>query len=413
MRKTKNKTGTKFCISNKSDIPLITGVGTGSIVTNCDYWSFGHRNDLPYAFAALSRSSAAHRRIMNDKADYISGKGFSCGDNEKVLAAFTDHVNNKGESLRNMLRNVVYDYTLTGNGYIEVVTNSKFNFLSLFHQDSTKCRLSKDKKKIILHQDWLQFTKSQAKELPIYPEFERKEDGTLRSIIVFKDYEPMFENYGIPDYIAGLGVAAIAYKTDKWNISRLDNSFQYSGVLEVDADADENEAEEIKSACEKKFAGKPGQVLFLVKNMVEDGRGTRFTPIQSSNEGDWKALHEQSNNDIVVAHSWFRTLSGLDYSTGFSSDRILNEYQVALSTIITNNQEKFLTPIKMVIEQILRIDTSSLAFVNRPPIQDKPIYMMVWEARKADGLEYDETNPEQRKFLANLKSNQNGTANNN
>ena len=29
--------------------------------------------------------------------------------------------------------------------------------------------------------------------------------------------------------------------------------------------------------------------------------------------------------------------------------------------------------------------------------------MMVWEARKADGLDYDENDPKQQVFLANLK----------
>lgn len=397
------KTKTKIAINNNRGDSLFAGIGSGSIVTNSEYWSFGSNNMFPYALSILSRSSAAHRRIMNDKADYISGKGFICDDKEKELNSFIKHVNNKDENLRNMLRDVIYDYILTGNGYIEVVSNNKGSFLSLFHQDSTKCRLSKDKKHIILHQDWNQFNKSESKELPIYPAFEEK-DGLLRSIVRYKDYEPMFENYGIPDYIAGLNVAAIAYKTDKWNISRLDNSFQYSGIMEIDADSDDEEADMIKKDCERNFAGKPGQVLFLVKNMVEEGRGSKFTPIQSVNEGDWYSLHEQSSNDIVVAHSWFRTLSGLDYSTGFSSDRILNEYQIALSSIILNNQERFIMPIKSIIENILKLDTSSLQFINRPPIEQKPDYMMIWEARKVDGLPYNETDPEQMKFLANIKN---------
>ena len=52
-------------------------------------------------------------------------------------------------------------------------------------------------------------------------------------MIHYKDYEPTFEHYGVPPYIAGFNVSAIAYKTDKWNISRLDNSFQLSGVTTV------------------------------------------------------------------------------------------------------------------------------------------------------------------------------------
>ena len=40
--------------------------------------------------------------------------------------------------------------------------------------------------------------------------------------------------------------------------------------------------------------------------------------------------------------------------------------------------------------------------INRPPTRSKPLYMKVWEARRADGLDYDTDNPEQNLFLAQI-----------
>jgi hypothetical protein len=54
------------------------------------------------------------------------------------------------------------------------------------------------------------------------------------------------------------------------------------------------------------------------------------------------------------------------------------------------------------MERLLGIDASSLEFVNRPPTRSKPIYMKVWEARKADGLDYDENDAEQQVFLSQI-----------
>ena len=51
--------------------------------------------------------------------------------------------------------------------------------------------------------------------------------------------------------------------------------------------------------------------LMLKEGSADDN--SRFIPITSQNEGDWKTLHDQAVSDIVAAHSWFRTLSGLDY----------------------------------------------------------------------------------------------------
>ncbi len=223
-------------------------------------------------------------------------------------------------------------------------------------------------------------------------------------MIHYKDYEPMFTHYGVPPYIAGFGVSAIAYKTDRWNISRLDNSFQLSGVLLLDSAVDnEAEAEKIMRLAEQKFAGNPGQVMFVIRDGDENLKdNSRFIPISSQNEGDWQALHQQAVSDIVVAHSWFRTLSGLDYGGGFNADRILHEYEVALNTVILGEQAELLEPIREAIATVLGEDASSLEIVNRPPTRSKPIYMKVWEARKADGLDYDPEDERQQAFLSEI-----------
>jgi hypothetical protein len=92
----------------------------------------------------------------------------------------------------------------------------------------------------------------------------------------------------------------------------------------------------------------------------------------------------------------------LDYASGFSTERILHEYEVALNTVILPQQAELMEPIRAIIRATLGVDASSLEIVNRPPSRSKPIYMRIWEARKADGLDYDESSPEQQRFLAEI-----------
>ena len=371
-------------------------------VESKEFWRWGTDNNLPEALAMLSRRSTAHRRIINDKADYISGKGFNYDSSVPLLGKIVERANGEGESLRQVLNKLAFDKALFGNAFLELVTDEKHSFLSLHHQDATHCRVAKDSKHILLHHDWSHYRSNEAVSLPLYPAFEKQSDGSLRSIIHYKDYEPMFRNYGVPQYIAGMNVSAIAYKTDRWNIARLDNSFQLSGVMMIDNAVDsESEAANLARMAEQRFAGKPGQVMFVIRNDSSDDN-SRFIPIESQNDGDWKALHDQATSDIVVAHSWFRSLSGLDYSTGFSSERILHEYEVALNTVILGEQSELLEPIVQAMNALLAIDCSSLEIINRPPTRSKPIYMKVWEARKADGLEYDENDERQQLFLSEI-----------
>ena len=369
-------------------------------VESHDFWGWGSDNAFPLALAAMSRRSTIHRRIINDKADYISGKGFAYDAENSLLGEFIERVNGDGETLRQVINKIAFDKSLFGNAFLELITDEQHSFLSLYHQDATRCRIAKDSRHILLHHNWTAFSAKEAKALPLYPAFERQADGTLRSIIHYKDYEPCFSHYGVPPYIAGMNVSAIAYKTDRWNISRLDNSFQLSGVMMLDEAADsEAAAERLVRSAEERFAGQPGQVMFVVKSGSENDH-SRFIPISSQNEGDWQALHEQATGDIVVAHSWFRSLSGLDYSSGFNSERILHEYEIALNTVILGEQAEIMEPIVHAIGELLGIDSSSLEIINRPPTRSKPIYMKVWEARKADGLDYDPESEEQQAFLS-------------
>ena len=57
----------------------------------------------------MSRRSTTHRRIINDKADYISGKGVVCDTASPLLARFVEAVNGDGESLRQLLNKLAYD----------------------------------------------------------------------------------------------------------------------------------------------------------------------------------------------------------------------------------------------------------------------------------------------------------------
>ena len=372
-------------------------------VESDEFWRWGDDNLFPAALATMARRSTTHRRIVNDKADYISGKGFVCDEAaQPQLAAFVRRANGDGESLRQVLNKLAFDKALFGNAVLDAGTDAGHSFLSLSHQDAPRCRVARDSRHVLLHHDWSAFRTSEARRLPLYPLFEEQPDGTLRTMVHYKDYEPAFEHYGVPPYIAGLNVSAIAYKTDRWNISRLDNSFQLSGVMLLDSSAaSEADAERIVRLAERRFAGNPGQVMFVIREGGEEDN-SRFIPIASQNEGDWQALHEQATADIVVAHSWFRTLSGLDYSSGFSAERILHEYEVALNTVILAEQAELTEPIRALAAETLGADVSSLEIVNRPPTRSKPIYMKVWEARKADGLDYDPDDPKQQAFLSEI-----------
>ncbi len=363
-----------------------------------EVWKWGDDNLLPVALASLSRSSSIHRRILLDKADYITGRGFKCEDEN--LSLFTNSCNPLQESLRTVFGRVALDKCFFGNAILEIVL--KNGTISVFHQDVSRARLAKDRKHMVLSADWTKYNAAEAKTLPLFPLFETQDDGTVRTLIHYKDYEPFFENYGVPKYIAALGAIAIAHKTEKWNISRIDNAFSLSGIMILDGTTStEEEAERIALEAKARFEGNPGQVMFMVKDGSQ-GDSSKFVPITTSQEGDWKSLHEQSLDDIIVSHQWFRTLSGMEYASGFSSERVQNEYNIALSTIIKGEQQDLLEPLITIINDHTAMDPTTLEIVNLPPFDPRQPYMRIWEARKADGLSYDANDKSQQLYISQI-----------
>ena len=162
------------------------------------FWRWGDDNMLPYALSLMSRRSTTHRRIINDKADYIAGKGFSFDEQEPLLSSFVERANGEGDSLRRVLYRLAFDKALMGNAFLEVVTDEAHSFLSLHHQDASRCRLARDNSHVLLHHDWSAFRSEEARSLPLYPLFEKQEDGSLRTIIQIKGHprqeSPVFQD---------------------------------------------------------------------------------------------------------------------------------------------------------------------------------------------------------------------------
>lgn len=390
-------------VSNVPDIPTPT---TRRVFNDQRKWhKFGTDNLFPQAVALLTRRSPVHRGIIKYKTIYTVGKGFSYDEANQSLSDMVMMANNKNETLRDVAKKLIQDRYTFGNAYLEIMTDARGSFVSLSHIDATKVRLSKENKSVLIASNWedIRGNSNTIKEIPLYPE-SVDDEGVLRSVWHFKEYEPEFVNYGVPTWIAALDAVAIGYKTNKWNLSRLDNSFQTSGVLLVDGNMSAEDAAELQNDFAENMTGEgnQGKVLMIVKQMGKS-EGTQFVPINSNNEGDWMDLHQQSSDDLVIAHNWFRSLAGIADNTGFDTKRILNEYDIAVGTVIEEEQSTILSAFNMILDRF-GIDASSLDFINKPPVSiatmiDVNKIVTKGEARQALGLTVDEDDIDMDNFI--------------
>lgn len=409
-KKEGGKSTVAFTIKAASGVPdMPTETGSKTIFVNNSQgftkhkWvPFGTNNLFPNALAAMARKSVVHRSIMYHKKNFVMPHQMITANTK--LAAYIKSVNDKNEPLPVVAGKYYLDYQANGNGYVEVAKYADKKVM-FYHKDYTKARVkdverSKEKTPgILFHPDWANVQKTPEKivEYPLYPKF-KEIDGAQRSILHFKDYEAEFTDYGIPLFIAAMDVAAITWKTNKWNVSRLDNSFQASGVLVIEGDYSPEDAQELRAAIEEEFTGEDnqGKIFTIIKQ--QGGSSTTWTPFANLVDGDWTNLHTQANKDLVSAHAWQKSLCNMSDAAQLSNTTLIrNEYGLA-TRIIENDQLFFLNPIRRVIKEQTGMDADDLNFVNISPVPitdllDPTTVLTRTEQRRAFG--YEPMTPEQ------------------
>lgn len=375
-----------------------------------DHIRFGTNNLFPQEMAKLSREVGSHRSILNSKSRYITGNKMDSED-LKIKGLISNF--NMEESMIMVLKKAIYDFLSQGNTYLELVTNKQKSFLYTYHHDSTTGRVNEAGDAIILNGNWEARQKKDDKVIPYYPDWV-EEDGLLRSMIHIKSYEPEFIYYGLPSFYAALRSARISGKTNQWNETRLDNEFSSSGMLIVPGVNSVPAAKAVQGKLDK-MSGSGNNAKILPHYMKDVATGSNrakaeFIEFNQSQEGNWLKLHESAESDLLRVHSWYRSLAAFNDSTGFDTDRILNEYEIARVTVIEPTQNEILQILGKPYEEF-GFDLSQINWINKSPVKKEASpYMKVWEARREDGLDYDEGDPTQQMYVAELNK-KNGTNN--
>ena len=324
---------------------------------------FGTNNLFPQYLAELGRKSSTHRSVLAQKTIFTSGAKFV--SNNEDISEYIKDVNADGESLRMIFKKLASDYYTFGNAYLEGVLYD--GGMNLYHIDATTVRMSKDKKEAYVHPDWAKYNtmKEDLNIIPIYPEVKGN-----RFILQFKDYEPTFSFYGLPDYVAALEHIAVDYEIGKWNHTKFKNGFQPSAIVEISGDMGEEEAKKLVDQAQKKFvgAGNNGKILFLVKN--GDTSPANVSIIKDDQEGSWIDLQRITDQNIVTAHRWQPSLSGLVSSGKMNNtgSEIRIAYDLAMTTVIKDTSDLLLDGIKTVMYRELGFLPEDLMIHYEPPI---------------------------------------------
>ena len=360
---------------------------------------FGDDNLAPQLFMSLARSVPNHRAILNSKLRYVNAELISEDSN---TLEFIKNINIENQSLNTILGRIEFDFLSTGNCYTEIITDARVSFLNFGHLDSTKGRLHRDMDKVILNPNWANRNTNNDVILPIYPDFVA--DGNLRrSVMWVKDYEPEFIN-GLPGWYAGLRQASISGLIDISNEAELKNGHSISGMLFVPGVESGEDLEVIETQVNKDKTGANNAGKLFVSTL-QNGEGNQrpeLIDFRKQIDGNFIDLKTMTNDQLLMVHSWYRSLAGFQDNTGFDTNRIINEYRVALPSYIKPTQDIFLSEFNKVLN---RFGYKDITANNKSPInaiQDEDL-KFIWEMRRDRGMDFDPKDIAQQKLIYEVK----------
>ena len=324
---------------------------------------FGADNLFPQYLAELKRQSSTHRSVLAQKTTFTTGAKFVT-DNES-LKEFIRDVNADGENLRDVYKKLADDYYTFGNAYLEGVLYE--GGVNLYHLDATTVRMAKSKDKVYVHPDWARYTtqRDQMQTIPIYPRVEGS-----RFVVHFKDYEPMFNYYGLPDYVAALEHIAVDFEIGKWNHTKFKNGFQPSAIVEISGDMGEEEAQKMVREAQEKFVGdgNNGKILFIVKN--GDTSPANVQIIKDDQDGSWLDLQKITDQNIITANRWQPSLSGIVSSGKMNNtgSEIRIAYDLVMTTVVRDTSDLLLNGIRNILFRELGYEPNELIIHYEPPI---------------------------------------------
>tara|TARA_R110001606_G_C15361147_1_gene648557 strand:- start:765 stop:2027 length:1263 start_codon:yes stop_codon:yes gene_type:complete len=330
---------------------------------NTKFIPFGKDNLFPQYLAELKRKSSTHRSVLAQKVVFTAGAKFVCKDD--TTEEFIKDVNADGESLRDVFKKLADDYYTFGNAYLEGVLYD--GGVNLYHLDATTVRLSKNKKDVYVHPDWRNFRSQEDKmqKIALYPRV-----TSSRFVMQFKDYEPTFTFYGLPDYVAGLEHISVDYEIGLWNNTQFQNGFQPSAIVEINGDMGEEEARKLVQEAQKKFCGQGnnGKIMFIVKN--GDTANANVQILKDNRDGSWMELQQITDQNIITAHRWQPSLSGIVSSGKMNNtgSEIRISYDLVMTTVIKETSDLLLTGIHKLLYHEMGFDPRNLTIHYEPPV---------------------------------------------
>lgn len=214
--------------------------------SNFKFINYGDDNLYPQYLVNLTRTSALHRTLIENKAKLVAGaditvngtpiKDWVNGLTGPTAIRINNLFFNSKFPLRDWLKKTAKDFEIFGAYSSEVIWSKDFEYIKILkHIDTSKIRSGVMNKngeidKYFFSRDWSRWN---TKDLTPISQFDIENMRDYNQIIYKREYNPDLDYYTEPSYIGGLTYINLDSELGLFNLSHIQNGLNPGLVFKV------------------------------------------------------------------------------------------------------------------------------------------------------------------------------------
>lgn len=293
-----------------------------------DIIEYGERNLYPQYLYDLFENVSLLKSIINGIADYVGGEEIKIN-----IPLFTEKVNSAGDTIEDLVRQIVLDYGIYGGFALNVLRNRFGKVAEVYVLDFKNVRSNKKNTMFYYSEDWGE--KSIGRVMATkYPKFDPN-DKAPSSIYYYK--ADRYNTYPSPGWSGAVEDAECLKHISEFHLNSLYNGLSSDYIINFNngVPTDEQKAE-IEENIDSKYTGFQNGSRSLICFNPDMTKRTTIEAIPQSNFIDrYNAMETTAIKNVFTAFRIHPALFGLPTdNSGFNSQDIEEAFKVANKTII-------------------------------------------------------------------------------
>lgn len=303
-----------------------------------DYVSYGADNQFPQDILNMVDECSLLQTLIQTTCDYVYGDGVTGVDPEAI-------VNDKDETMEEVIKKVIYNYVTFGATSIQVLRNPYGEIKKLVALNTENIRLNEEEDKVLYSSKWKKYGGKYA----TYEKFDPNNKQQKNSILYYKAVNSR-NFYGKPSWISALKDVSILIGITDFNISSLSNGFCVSTMITLPGGIPtQDEQKKVEKNLNDKFSSAKNASKMLL--CFCDGKDN--APIVDNLSYDsyteqYQELQKTSQNNLMGAFRLSETLCGMRMpdTSLFTKENYTQSFDLYNKTVVK--------PIQKVIKQIFK-----------------------------------------------------------